>query len=413
MDQKTYKIGICNHNAPRIHRMYKCYDHLYNYNIEKYDVDYGKIKMALIQESFNKLLYQKLKIKSKNTYATAEEIEEYQKIIKPEIILSQMLKIDPLTHDLKVILKEDEKQLYLCRNYIVELNKNIAKLVNITVFQTCCNYIYRLPYGIGCLKNLKMLILSKNRLLELPDEIGYCRELREIDVSFNLLEKLPKSLLGLKKLNTLNIIGNKIKKIPAFLGKLTSLKCIGVKNNPSDLLPLELFKLPFLLNISFIKNDNLKSKFKEVGTLTLMELSARNIIKNNLMIHKNLPRILKNYLLNCQECSFCGGAFFEYYIEVDDYHIFDGVKYPITYRMCMKHYKKHEERLLMLFENELKTIPEKLHRDNMPSVEELFEPLAFNEFQYKKMEEGFKKKGNKIPLISLSKFKLNSLKIPM
>ena len=316
-----------------------------------------------------------------------------------------MLATSQVVQEVKIAFPCDEKQVYLCRHNMTELNENIAQLTDITIFQTCCNYLRYIPYGIGQLRNLKMLILSRNRLVELPDEIGLCKELKEIDVSFNLLKALPRSIAGLKKLCTLQIAGNYFEDIPSFIGKLTSLKYLGMGYNPFRNIPLEIFKLPFLLNFS-CDNTGLtrNKKFVEVGEMSLMEIAARNLVKNNLDVCRHLSSSMQNHILGVQECSFCGGPLFDYYVEVEDLHVFESETYPVKYRMCCKHYSSHEDRLATLFERNMPTIPTKLIQDNMPSVTELFEPFCFNEAQQKRMEEGFSHNETKIPLISLAKY---------
>lgn len=405
MGKKTYVVGICNNNAPGLYRKYNCYDHLFHYDIADTDIDQGAMKIALALEAFNTLVTHRLGIELSNHLVDAEQVEEYQRITKPEKVLQQILVLNPLSQELKIELNEDDKQLYLCRNYIVELNENISKLTQVTVFQTCCNYLRYLPCGIGCLKNLKMLILSRNRLTVLPDEIGFCKELREVDVSYNLLSFLPQSIVALKKLNTLHITGNNFKTIPSFIGKLYSLKYFGIGRNPIVSVPLEVFKLPFLLSISFEScKMNIKMKFAEAGRFTLQEIAARNIIKNNLPVPRHMPINTREYILRVQECAFCGGPYFDNHIEVEDYHIFESTRFPINYKMCSKHYFSHEERLPALFARNIDTVPVRLQKEHMPSVSELFESFSFNELQIKKMNEGIAGKSKLMPLISLAKY---------
>lgn len=404
MVKRTYVIGRSNRNAPNLYRIYNCDDHLFPYETTKLPESMRSIRLATVLEAFNSLVSQNLKIEHKK-YLQEDELELYKTLIKPEKILYKMLSSSPEARDVRLEVSSDEKQVYLCRNYITELNEQIGELAGIYVFQTCCNYMRYLPYSIGHLRNLKMLIVSRNRLVELPDEIAMCKELREIDVSYNLLRALPRSIAGLKRLNTLHLTGNRFEKLPSFMGKLTSLKYINISYNPLQYIPLEVFKLPFLLSLTADSCEfQFKSSFKEIGLPTLMETTARNIIRNNLRVSKNMAVSIRNYLLKAQECSFCGGPFFDNYIEVFDQHTFEGEEFPVSYRTCCRHYNSHAERLLILFEKNLSTYPAKLFQDGMPSITELFEPLCLDEVQSRRMSEGFQAEGDTMPLISMAMY---------
>lgn len=404
MVKRTYMIGRSNRNAPTLYRAYNCYDHLFPYELDKESENAGSIRLKAALESFNSLVSRRLKIPHQRCLQN-EEVETYKNTINPEKVLYKMLTSSPEARDVNIEVSPDEKQIYLCRNYIIELNEEISELNNITVFQTCCNYLKYIPYGIGRLNNLKMLIISRNRLIELPDEIAMCKELREIDVSFNLIKKLPKSIAGLKKLNTLHLSANRFEELPSFLGKLNSLKYLNVSHNPLKSIPLEIFKLPFLLSLTADGCDfQILSSFDEVGSVTLKETIARRIIKNNLRVRRNMPLEMREYLMKVQECSFCGGPFFEHYIEVHDRHNFEGEIFPVNYRLCFKHYNGHAERLQTLFEKNLATYPARLLQENMPTVTELFEPFCFDELQRRTMEDGIGTSTELIPLISLAMY---------
>lgn len=404
MGKRTYVVGTCNNSAPALYRKYNCYDHLFHYEPSQPQADQSRMRMVLALEAFNMLATQQLDLEPRQL-VSSDELLGYQHMIKPEKVLQQMLTTSPLAQDVRVELGADDKQIYLCRNYLIEMNENIARMDQITVFQTCCNYLRRIPCGIGHLRGLKMLILSRNRLIELPEELGFCKELREVDVSYNQLSRLPRSIVALKKLNSLQLTGNCFDSLPPFLGKLNSLKYLGVARNPIPTVPLEIFKLPFLLSISF---DHVpghrppQRRFDEVGLLSLTEIVSRQIVRGNMPVHRHMPVSQRDHLLNVQECSFCGGPYFDYRIEVVDVHNFESVPYPISYSMCSRHYGSHEQRLPTLFERSIPTVPVGLQQDNMPSVTELFEPFAFNEAQVKKMREGAEGRAPLMPLISLA-----------
>ncbi|KAI4292099.1 hypothetical protein PAPHI01_1373 [Pancytospora philotis] len=404
MDNRAYRIGINNRHAPNLYRMYNCYDHLFPYELKRMGDEFGNERLVAGLETFWSLVSHKLNLKMPQMTSTGR-MEFYHKMLRQDKTLYRMLSSGPEAREVSVTLGPEEKQVYLCRNYLTELSEAIAELRDISVFQTCCNYLRYIPSSIGQLQNLKMLILSRNRLIELPSEIGLCRELRELDVSFNALRLLPRSIAGLRNLNTLHISGNHFAEIPSFIGKLSALKYLSIGYNPIRSVPLEIFKLPFLLNLTV---DNCTfvpaSSCVEFGSFTLRELVARHIVKNNLRVRRNLPVTTRDYLLGVQECSFCNGPFFEHYIEITDMHVFDSIQYPVHYRMCCRHYSRHEDRLRVLFEHNFSTVPTRLRLAQMPSITELFEPFCFNPMQQKSMEEGLASDDEAVPLITLARF---------
>lgn len=378
--------------------------------MQRASTDFENERLIATLETFWSLVSHKLNLKTPSMTSNMR-MDLYYKFQREEKTLYCMLMSGPGARGLTVTLAPEEKQVYLCRSYLTELSDSIAELGDVSVFQTCCNYLRYIPSSIGQLKNLKMLILSRNRLVELPDELGLCRELRELDVSFNALKRLPRALAGLRNLNTLHIAGNQLMEIPAFLGKLTSLKYLSIGSNPIKFIPLEIFKLPFLLNLIV---DNVtfshSTSCVEVGTLTLREIAARHIIKNNLKIHRDLSVSLREYLMSVQECAFCNGPFFDNYIEITDMHTFEALRYPVSYKMCCRHYSRHEDRLRALFEDNLATMPMALKHDQMPSITELFEPYCLSSALQKYLEDGHGSGDSMVPLISLAKYNMPAYK---
>lgn len=380
LPKDSINVGKINRNAPNLYRYFGVPDHLYPYEIKKSKTRHPDVELAMALEAFNSIVTCKLDLEDSNKYLGKSEIEIFKKILNPEKSLHSALISGADTKDLKIEIGADDKQIYLCRSYLVELNEAVCRFKSITILQICCNYLKYLPYGIGQLKGLRMLIVSRNRITEIPDEIGLCRELKEIDISFNLIKKLPKSLVCLKKLNTLQIGGNLLKEIPSFLGKMNSLKYLNISSNQIKSIPLEIFKLPFLLilNANGCPLNKNKKTFELKGKITLNELLIRNVIRKNMSLNKFTHSSAISYVLGAQECSFCGGPFFDSYVNVEDYHVFETITYPIHYKMCCLHYKKHGERLSTLFERTLPTFPIKIFDDNLPSISELFEPYCYD-----------------------------------
>jgi len=406
LPKETFVIGKSNRNAHNLYRLYNIQDHLFPYELNKNRATLNDINLAVALEMFNSIVTQKLnKPRHKNTL-TDHELEVFKSILNPSKVLQRILTTGADTKDLKIEISSEDKQIYLCRNYLVDVNELIGRLKSVTILQLCCNYLKFLPYGIGQLKGLKMLIISRNRLVEIPEDIGMCKELREIDLSFNLIRRLPKSISGLKKLNTLQLGSNLIREVPYFLGKLNSLKYLNLSNNPIQSIPLEILKLPFLLSLN-CSGCNLnfnRRKFSLIGSMTLKEIAGRNLIRKNIPVVRKPNLILRDYILSVKECCFCGGPFFDHFVEVEDIFIFDSEEYPIYYRMCCVHYRRHEDRLYTLFEHSVSTFPFKIFEENLPSICELFEPICFDDRQRKMMNDGFEGDGTTMPLIALAKY---------
>lgn len=382
LPKETVVVGKTNRNAPNLYRFHDVPDHLYPYEAKKNKTKFPDIELALALEAFNAIVTCKLSTEEPPQRLTKNEVEIFKKILNPVKTLQNALITSGDTKELKMEISAEDKQIYLCRSYLVELNEIVCKHKSITILQICCNYLRYLPYGIGQLRGLKMLVVSRNRITEIPDEIGLCKELREIDMSHNLIKKLPKSLVCLKRLNTLQLANNLLTEVPTFLGKVQSLKYLNLSNNKIKSIPLEIFKLPFLLSLNCAGCSlNLKNRkiFEIKGKMTLLETAARNIIRKNLPLRRNVSMPLIDYIIDAQECTFCGGPFFEYYVDVEDLHIFESEVYPIHYKMCSLHYKKHEDRLSTLFERTMPTFPIKIFEENLPSVCELFEPHIYDE----------------------------------
>lgn len=376
-------MGKINTAAPNIYRNSQIQDHISPYESRRcFRTKFAGIVLALALDAFNSRITCKLNIETVPLCLTDAELEISKKEMNRAKNLQNALLFGPNAIDFTMETNRNETTIYLCKNYLVELNEYIWIHKTTTSVQICCNYLTYLPYGISQLKGLKILVISRNRISQLPDEIGLCRELRDIDVSSNLIRKLPKSMMCLKKLNSLQIGTNLLTEIPSFLGKIQSLKYLNLSYNKISSIPFEIFKLPFLLSLNctgcrlHLNNHKI---FKINGKMSLLETVARQIIRKNIPVKKTTETSLVEYILRVQECSFCGGPFFDYYISVEDFHIFEAEIYPIHYKMCSMHYKKHQERLTTLFERTMPTFPTKIFEENLRSVTELFEPHGYDQ----------------------------------
>lgn len=396
-------IGYSNRNIPAI----MCASPAGSVNLSNEfepDIDPGRALLLLKIESFNRYLTWKLKKIPHEKRLSRFQYKAYFDILYPEERFNNLILATEGKKDIKIELDGCENQVYLCKTYLTEITELTGKLEELTILQVCCNYLTRVPLNIGRLAKLKMLIMSKNRITEIPDEIGYCRELKELDLSGNFITTIPKAILGLKRLNSIKLDGNQIKEIPDFIGELKTLKYISLSDNLFNSLPLQIFNLPCLLQLSALNcplNYRIKY-FNEIGTITLTELTARNIIKNNLNYKRSMPGAISDYIMSAKECCFCKGPYFQYYVDVRDTFYFATTEYPIHYRMCSLHYQEHVDRLLSLFqfyESGLGVKPESDH----PSVNELFELISFTDNQNQIVNSIGE--SDKIPLIALSKLR--------
>lgn len=392
-------IAKKNKNSEELHKTYNVTPHL--------PLDKRKeMLLNVALDSFNKFVTYKLGIEKHCNSLTSIEVGTFKSQLNPIKTLYANLINGEDSEDFKIDPTQDENRLYLCGCQLVELNHNITKLHSVTILQACCNYLKFLPYGISHMKHLRVLGLSKNQLTEIPGDIGYLKELRELDVSNNKISTLPKSLACLKRLNTLKIEGNLFTEIPSFIGKIQSLKMLNLSFNKICSIPFEIFKLPFLMNLN-TNGCNLKpriqTKFEEINKMTLKETAARKIIRKNQRVNRNTTSEVIRYMISVHECCFCGGPFFDYYVNVENNHSYESEVFPMHYKMCSLHYSEHEERISTLFERSLNTFPMKLFEENMPPVEELFEPCSYDNSM---LEINFKQQSIdlKMPLMCLVLF---------
>ncbi|EED43799.1 leucine-rich repeat protein [Enterocytozoon bieneusi H348] len=381
MHNSLIEIAKANKSIPEIYRKLNIEDHLYNYELKHEDSQLDII-LNIELEKFNNNLQYFIQKKSLDEI-NFTRLKNMKNMIDKEYQLSKIIKTHKETTSIAIDQNSLEKHIYMCRSYITSLTDNIGLINKTQVLQACCNYITQIPYSIKHLKNLKMLILSRNRIKELPEELGCCTELRELDLSNNLITSIPNSIASLKSLTILHLSNNKLKHLNSALGKLNSLKNLYVNNNEIEYLPLEIFKLPFLTQIAAEGNPLKvldKSKIIQIREMTLLEECARNIIRNNSPIPFNLHKMLKNYLLNVKECSFCSGPFFVHYYTVQAMHEFDGKMYPVSYSLCSQHYNDHSERIKTLFSSStMYNMPIKLQKSTLLSITEIFEPFCYSE----------------------------------
>ncbi|ORX90487.1 L domain-like protein [Basidiobolus meristosporus CBS 931.73] len=242
----------------------------------------------------------------------------------------------------------------LCSKGLIRLSRNIGHLSNSHYFQLCCNKLRTVPLEIGYLQQLTILDLSNNQIETLPETLGLLTALVELKLSDNKLRTLPRSMAALTQLSVLRLNNNSFQEIPRLVGHLTNLVNLDVANNNIKYLPAEITRLPFLRRI-WVDDCPL---ITEIDSFTcqpssspqsLLEASARSIIRNRLPVHKYAPKRILNYLQSAKTCTYCGGPFFEYSVirarmlEKNDQAI------PIVYYLCEAHWNTDAERVKLLF----------------------------------------------------------------
>jgi hypothetical protein len=262
-------------------------------------------------------------------------------------------------------------QIGLCSHGIIKLSPNIGLLKESKILQVCCNHLRSIPTEIGYMKNLTILSLSQNRLTSLPESIGFLTKLVELRCSLNSLSTLPKSIIALKKLAHLHLDSNCFATLIPEIGELSGLVTFDLSNNPLKLLPSEISKLKALRNL-VLENCPLITEFESPSLfqnpITLKELCARVIVRYRLDIVNNLPTNISAYLQSVNECSFCGGPYFENYIVRGKFitrstfvnqTTGEPIPIPLEYKLCSNHWATEEQRLKELFKPLPETAPPK------------------------------------------------------
>lgn len=399
-------IAKSNPSAPGVLRLYNLEDHVFPYKVSQATDSYPSVHLATSVNDFEKLVSEHLSLSPRLAEITRKEVDIYHNVINREEMASGILGSGERSNTLYYNSAEDRGQLYMCRQFVVEIMEGIGEVKELRILQACCNYITTLPYQIGFLSSLRVLVLSKNRIQKLPNEIGMLRNLRELNLSQNLLSELPDTISSLKALNALHIDSNLFVSLPPIIGRLHGLKYLNISNNRLQNIPLEILKLPFLIELTTTSCDFVvEEKVEYFGRPTLKETCSRHLIRNNLNVYRNIDKPTAKYLLSVQECSFCGGPLFEEYYLHRSTQAFDSEIVPVMYKLCMKHYTAHEDRIAALFSKPLETYPHNLIKSNMPFVSELFNYMNYNDIQNKTVVQGWAdRKSNKMPLICLSKY---------
>ncbi|KAF9926858.1 hypothetical protein FBU30_003648 [Linnemannia zychae] len=239
----------------------------------------------------------------------------------------------------------------LCERKIVKLSSNIRLLSSTTSIRICCNNICVIPPEIGFLRNLTILDISRNSLMAIPETIGFLSKLVELRLSGNFIESLPSSISGLTKLTHLSLESNQLKRIPRLIGNLKALTYLALDDNPLTVLPSEIGQLQYLRRLKLERCPLVKEFVHSPvhSPPTLIELAARVILRQGIVVPTLLPPHLKSYLRTAQKCSFCDGPFFESSFKRGKMINKNEVRVPLEYTLCMPHWNTDMERVKLLF----------------------------------------------------------------
>ncbi|KAF9292048.1 hypothetical protein BGZ68_000616 [Mortierella alpina] len=247
----------------------------------------------------------------------------------------------------------------LCSYGIVKLSCNIRLLSSATGLQICCNDLCSVPTEIGFLRNLTLLDLSKNSLTSLPDSIRYLTKLVDLRLSHNFIEVVPPAIGEFSKLTSLQLDNNRLERIPAQIGKIKGLAQLNLENNPITILPAEIGHLQYLRRLR-IDNCPLLQRLVHSSVHsppTLLELAARVVVRQRVVVPNLLPEHLRTYLKTSQQCSFCEGPYFETSFKRGKIIEKNNALIPLEYTLCMPHWNTERERIKLLFGPRLVTSP--------------------------------------------------------
>lgn len=285
---------------------------------------------------------------------------------------------------------------YCSRQLTQMVPSAFSELKSLTTLQLCCNSLTEVPQEICLLRRLETLSLSNNKLKSLPSTIGYLINLENLYLDRNKLSTLPRSISGLTKLRILSLAANEFTEIPRCVMLLNRLITLECDRNPnlrgvpyeitrfSQLARFHVEECPKLLKEAqynqFAKENTRK------GVPSLLECSARSLIRHRKPVLYSAPRHIKLFLSRAEECSFCSGPMIDARaINCRTIKRIDR-PFPVIEQMCCAHWTTEEERHTAIFSASPKTTPPFLlsfDRRNRTGV-----TAPFNQFDPERSERG-------------------------
>lgn len=262
--------------------------------------------------------------------------------------------------------------------------------------QMCCNQLTEIPVEIYHFRQLKRLDLANNQLQILPPEIGLLQHLEELILSRNKLSSLPTSLSGLQSLKRICLDSNNFSELPRPLLQLNprQLITLEIHSNPKlQFIPAEIVHFsqlarfhiegcPDALNESQFAAFERENSSKQ--TPSLLECSARSLIRNRRGVLWSLPQHLKVMLSRAQICSFCSGPMID--CRVVKCRMIKRMErqIPVVSELCCNHWQSEEDRLQALLSPIPKTTPPHL----LGELEYAPNCIPFNRFDPQTLAKG-------------------------
>lgn len=256
---------------------------------------------------------------------------------------------------------------YCSKNLTQIIPSSFYELKSLTTLQLCCNSITELAPEICLLGRLETLSLSNNKLKSIPSTIGYLTNLENLYLDRNELTTLPRSISGLKRLKILSLAANEFREIPRCVMQLTRLITLECDRNPNLIgVPSEIARFSQLGRFhvedcpKLLKPEDyqtFQSGNTSKGTPSLLECSARSLIRHRKPVLNAIPRHLKMFLSKSEECSYCSGPM----IESGAVHCRTIKRidrpFPVIEKLCCLHWGDEGERIIKIFSSSPQTTP--------------------------------------------------------
>lgn len=285
---------------------------------------------------------------------------------------------------------------YCSRQLTQMVPSAFSELKSLTTLQLCCNALTEVPQEFCLLRGLETLSLSNNKLKSLPSTIGYLINLENLYLDRNQLTTLPRSISGLTKLRVLSLAANEFTEIPRavmLLNRLITLECDrnpNLRGVPSEITRFSQLARFHVEECPKLLKETQYSQFSKENTRkgvpSLLECSARSLIRHKRPVLYSAPRNIKLFLSRAEECSFCSGPM----IDAKAIHCRTIKRidrpFPVIEQLCCAHWTTEEERHTAIFSAYPKTTPSLLlssDRRNRTGV-----TAPFNQFDPERSERG-------------------------
>ncbi|KAH9385265.1 uncharacterized protein NEMAJ01_0161 [Nematocida major] len=237
--------------------------------------------------------------------------------------------------EMEVYTRKTIIHLYLCKDHIVSLHRNIVRLRSLRVLQICCNSLSALPKEIGQLKNLSILFLSRNNLREIPSELSLLKDLSDLNISDNQITGLPESLENLKSLKILDMSGNPVESLPPVVSRIKSLACISLLRTRIAHLPPSLLQLPFLTELNY-KSCSAPNIILANKNTSLLETVLEHTIQRTKYVKRMLPLGVLKHIGKHVQCDICGKQIYNP-IVIYTSIVIACSQVPVKYIICKSH----------------------------------------------------------------------------